>query len=252
MKNVVMMLAVATIAVGCGGGEESKSSDLNGQQNNSTNLSSTTKVYAQGSFQSTGLSLKAGQKIKITSTGQVTVGLIDASDPANPKLKYYDAAGGDHYSYDYTNSRWIPVVSSFDVSTGFQVGQTGIKNRLADGTAVDYPITVANATFGPMCSSTKRAVKAPNQFGADFLMGKPLYFVEPNRCVRMAKHGTLIMKIVPINKSYMDVEPVVAGKLYESAPYIVPSDGVLYFAVNDALYIDDNQGEFNVTTEILE
>lgn len=246
-------IILSTVLVGCGGGGEEVQpiTDQKADQTSTAIIKATNRIQAQGNFQALGLSVTKGQKLKISSTGMVTVGLIDGSNQTNPRLKYYDANGGDHYGYNQTTQRWEPVVSLFNFNVGFQVGQTGVRNRTANATVVDLPITAANASYGPICSGIKRAVKAPEQFGADFFMGQPLYFIEPYRCVTNAKHGALIMKIVPKDKIPTEVEPVLVGKSYESTPYEVPADGNLYFAINDGLWIDDNQGEFVVTAEII-
>jgi len=203
------------------------------------------KVLANQDFTNSSYRVKAGDKFQLKATGEVSVGLIDASNPANIKAQTGDANGHGHYGYDAAASRWVSYSGTMDFNCGLRRGITMVKNLKSDGSIED--ITSPIESYGPCCSSVRRADLHPNPVVRSFVNGQSLFTSPPNRCVSTARFGALLMKIVPDGKTVEEIAPVFVGKNYETTAYEATTEGSLYFAVNDIVITNDNTGAFDLS-----
>lgn len=240
----------ASLFLGACGSEEEIDSYLN-----SNSLRVRPKVFSNLEFQPSGIRVKANDKFTISGTGQVTVGILSATNPntANQVIsKYYVGIKGGLAGY-FDGSTWKtvrdPMAGLFKDGCGVKEGETVI-NLLSNGTSGSVTVPAAPSslnTFGPCCGSVARGMKSPYvHFPYDLVNGRYHYYMAKNSCSTTLPLGALIMKIIPLGMAIEDAPVISVGENFVSTPYIANVEGELYFAVND-FFREDNEGSFELT-----
>jgi len=284
-KSVVgfQILSMALFLAACGGadGVSTVGDDLP-----SVSLETSQYIGARGSWQCMSLNVQGGDQLTIKSTGAWTGGQRDRAAAGSSILStilYTDANGGNGLAYDVNQA--VVDAPSFAVLVnpaicvgGEPCNIVGIRSgnycdatleatiptitdaQRCSGTSplsqlivtipgtTDLPATPSQAlnianNRGPLCSPYTRVTSVR--------YGREAGLVTANECLPITR-SRLIGKIIPPTVDPSTIVPMDIGKLYESAPYTVPSSVVagskICFRSNDTdAGTGDNHGGLNVS-----